>query len=401
MEHAENRLHTLIDRYLAGETSPAENRELEILYAKAAVKKQALEISDQDAAEMNQVGKESWMELIGQMRRSKPKQIKLWPRIAGVAAAVAAIAFGIWFYTSRQPGTAPHPELVSASQDIAPGGNHATLTSNGKTINLSDAKTGLAVNAAQLTYNDGTTIDPSALGMTDGESRTLEVTALRGGIYSIILQDGTKAWLNAASKLKFLSNYRNKLQRIVKLEGQAYFEVAKDAKRPFIVESQGQRVEVLGTHFDISAYPGEAIKTTLLEGSVRVASLAPSGRGAVGLEGQVVLKPNQQSTIHLSPSGRGGEAREANITVKQVDPTDAIAWKNGDFVFKGESLESAMQQIARWYNVDVLYDNNLPQDVVFWGYVSRSRNLSVVLKQMQNTKQVKFKLEGRTIRVTK
>jgi ferric-dicitrate binding protein FerR (iron transport regulator) len=247
--------------------------------------------------------------------------------------------------------------------------------------------------------------------MTEGESRSLEVITPKGGTYSIILQDGTKVWLNADSKLEFLSNYRNKLQRIVKLTGEAYFEVAKilsptgrDGRRPervpFLVESNGQRVEVLGTHFNISAYKGETIKTTLLEGSVRVASLAPLGRGAAGGEGSVTLRPNQQSTVHLSPLGRDGEAREGNITVKQVDATEAITWKNGKFSFEREEMLSIMRKVARWYNVDVVFQEPL-QQVKLTGSISRFENVSKLLDMLENTKEVHFKVEGRTVYVTK
>lgn len=341
------------------------------------------------------------------------KTAKLWPRIAGIAAAVIGIALCVWLYRSNLILTPDrHPELVSGSQDIAPGKNTATLTVNGNTLNLSEAKTGVAIDATKLTYNDGTKIDPSALGLNNPSSRanakdlTLEVTTPRGGTYSIILQDGTKVWLNADSKLEFLSNYRNKVQRIVKLiAGEAYFEVAKNKAKPFIVECNGQRTEVLGTHFNISAYSDDTgIKTTLLEGSVRVSLsnlthlssranakvLDPSEVGMTKREA-VILKPNQQSLVTAS----------AGITVKEVDASAAIAWKEGYFKFDNEPLASIMLKISRWYNVEVVYQDQQLKSTAFGGTVSRFGNVSQILNKLQLTGKAHFKIEGQKIIVTK
>jgi ferric-dicitrate binding protein FerR (iron transport regulator) len=328
------------------------------------------------------------------------KTTKLWPRIFTVAAAVAAIAFGVWFYnTSRYPEAGNDLTLANYKNNIAPGGNRATLTSNGKSINLSDTKTGLAINAAQLTYNDGTKIDPSALGMTEGDSRALEVITPRGGTYFVILQDGTKVWLNADSKLEFLSDYRNKLQRIVKIEGEAYFEVAKNKRKPFMVQSAGQNITVLGTHFNISAYEGEGIRTTLLEGSVSVRHLEGSAatrdllnstnkRSLPAVRDDVVLKPNQQSL--LTPN--------AGITVTEADP-NATAWVKGAFSFNNASLEVVMKQLARWYDVEVVYPNGIPNRR-FTGDLDRKLTAAEALDLLRFTK-VKFKIEGKKIIVTK
>jgi ferric-dicitrate binding protein FerR (iron transport regulator) len=271
--------------------------------------------------------------------------------------------------------------------DIAPGKNTAILVVNGKQTQLSDAKTGIVVNN-DIKYNDGTQVGSSALGMTEGDSRTLEVITPKGGTYFIILQDGTKVWLNADSKLEVLPNFWNKTQRLVKLTGEAYFEVAKvlspagrDGRRPervpFLVESQGQKVEVLGTHFNISAYAGEVIKTTLLEGSVRI-------------EGKLMLKPGQQSEISLN----------RRVTVKNVDAAEVTAWKDGKFVFNSDDMNGLMRQVARWYNVEVVYQDNV-QDVKLTGSVSRFANISTLLDKLGQTGSVKFKLDGRTVTVMK
>jgi ferric-dicitrate binding protein FerR (iron transport regulator) len=237
----------------------------------------------------------------------------------------------------------------------------------------------------------------------------------RGGTYQITLPDGTKVWLNAASSLKFPASFGSLKTRSVELTGEGYFEVAKDKAHPFIVATAKQEVQVLGTHFNINAYNDEgSTKTTLLEGSVSVSSLPlySSSRGKRsderplghatsrdlsyrrddgGGRDDVVLKPNQESVL----------TNNAQIRVTDVTAEDAVAWKNGDFVFRGEALESVMRKVARWYDVEVVYADDVPRDVVIGGYVSRSRNISVVLERMAKTGRIKFKIEGKKITVMK
>lgn len=167
-------------------------------------------------------------------------------------------------------------------------------------------------------------------------------------------------------------------QRRVKLEGEAYFEVAKDKKHPFIVSSNKQEVKVLGTHFNISSYTDEAsVKTTLLE-------------GAVDVNGHI-LKPNQQA---LNNNGK--------ITIGPADMESALAWKEGEFVFnEDEELGSIMKKIARWYDVEVHYADPQIAHAKFWGTISRFKNISDVLGKLEMTKKVHFKVEGRRIVVTK
>ncbi|MBB5441276.1 ferric-dicitrate binding protein FerR (iron transport regulator) [Pedobacter sp. AK017] len=349
----------------------------------------------------------------------------LWPRIVGIAAAVTAIVFGVWFFNSGRGVLKQVQDKVAYKNDIAPGKNTATLTlANGKAINLNEAKTGVVV-GEYLRYNDNTVViaDPSlrsgqvarehllnstdkrplpygrnnGQGGNDGKTQILTVSTPRGGTYQITLPDGTKVWLNAASSLKFPSTFNGLISREVELSGEAYLEVAKDAKRKFIVASKGQEVEVLGTHFNISAYNDEAvIKTTLLEGSVRVSlsrgkriDTETSSAQAGGFD--VTLRPNQQAVL---------TANSGPFKVLAIDPTEAIAWKSGDFVFKDEKIESIMRKLARWYNVDVVYQGNLPKSG-FIGEISRFKNISAVLTLLEQTKGVHFKIEGRTVTVMK
>lgn len=311
----------------------------------------------------------------------KTKKIQLWHRMAGAAAAILVVTFGTWLYLSYRTAL-DKSDLVTAGADIAPGKNIATLTlANGKTITLSDAKHGVIIDGSKLTYNDGTPLAasyPGKEGSTEqGEGDIQTITTPRGGTYQIILSDGTKVWLNAASSLSYTPGLNKKGERKVKLEGEGYFEVSKDKKHPFIVESRKQNVEVLGTHFNISTYADDGtVKTTLLEGSVKV--------------NEAVLSPNQQSLL----TGN-------KIKVIEVDAENEIAWKNGEFIFNDEPLGSIMKKVARWYNVEVEYEDPDIHKKQFAGTITRFGNVAHLLKKLSLTEDVHFKIEGRRIIVTK
>ena len=320
--------------------------------------------------------------------------VRLWPRIAAAAAILLVVGAGLLLYKAHYAGKTRHPEFVSGSLDIVPGKNTAILTlANGKTISLSEAKTGVVIGASGLRYNDNTAVISKE--ERDLLNSTREMTSLatpRGGQYQITLPDGTKVWLNAASSLKFPSTFQGLGNRKVELSGEAYFEVAKDKAHPFIVSSTDQEVEVLGTHFNISSYPDEGIaKTTLLEGSVRV---SVGGRHPELVSGSrtnqgVILKPNQQATLI---------GKDLDIT--QVDPQDAILWKNGKFSFNSEEMGSVMRKVARWYNVEVIFKDPLQSEKVS-GSVSRFANMGTLLQKLEEAGGVHFKIEERTIIVTK
>lgn len=315
-------------------------------------------------------------EIDSRIAAGRGSKTKLWLRIAGIAAVVTAMVFGIWFLPQNKPG-------VEYVKDIAPGGNRATLTVQGKTLSLSKDKTGIVV-GNDLKYSDGTQDHTLAQTIFAKGAQSSLVTAAtpRGGTYFIVLQDGTKVWLNSDSKLEFLSSYANKTQRQVKLTGEAYFEVAKDATRPFIVSSSGQQLEVLGTHFNVNAYNEEPlIRTTLLEGSVAVR----------GKSNTIVLKPNEQSVV----AGNG------NITVKPVDPSEALGWKSGRFIFNNTPMQVVMRQIAMWYDVEVAYQDEDLKNKLLDGSVSRYENVSGILNAISQTGAAKFKIDDRKIIVIK
>lgn len=327
------------------------------------------------------------------IQNQKPKRLKLWQRIAAAAAVLLMAGLGIWFYTFREYNA--DQVLTVAKNDIAPGTNKATLTlNNGKMIPLSDAETRVVINSGVVRYAFSSQFSGSGNIHLLSAKEQLTMTTPRGGTYELMLPDGTKVWLNASSILKFPSTFAGLNIRKVELIGEAYFEVAKSNKLkviggksvvasiPFVVKTDKQEVEVLGTHFNINSYADEgSVKTTLLEGSVRV-----SAQNGVA----VILKPNQQSVLT-------GYA----IQIKQVDMETIVDWKNNDFVFNGVDFKTAMRKIARWYNVEIVYDEQLPVDIDPGGWISRDNNLSVVLKRIESSGQVHFKIEGRRVYVTR
>lgn len=303
----------------------------------------------------------------------QPKKLRLMPKLTAIAAAVALMVLGIWFYTGS-PALNPDSEIAKQNA-IKPGKNTATITlPDGSSMQLSDAKTGVVIDASKITYSDGSTlkgetVSPRLLnGMTS-------ITTPRGGTYQVVLPDGTKVFLNAASKLEFPAKFLGG-ERRVKLSGEAYFVVVHDSKMPFKVESAGQIVEDIGTEFNINAYADEhSTKTTLVEGSAKV--------------NEVILKPNQQSSLNGT-----------RIKVENVDTELAIAWKNNQFIFEHDDIRYIMRMISRWYNVEIVYQGELPI-TTFSGTVSRFADVSEVLRPLESTGQVKFKIEGMKILVSR
>lgn len=312
---------------------------------------------------------------------NKPvKQIRLWSRIAGVAAAVAVIVFGIWFYNTRHfEGSKAGSDHLNYTNDIKPGKNSARITlGNGKIINLSNAKSGVVIDAGSLSYNDGSSTGAPSFGAKE----QLTVSTPRGGTYQVTLSDGTRVWLNAASSLTYAAGLNEHGERRVRLDGEGYFEVAKDKNHPFIVSSNKQEVKVLGTHFNIHSYADEpSVTTTLLEGSVRVSDVAARN--------EVILIPNQQASI----TGNSG------INLKEVNAENIIAWKNGLFMFNDEPLTAVMQKISRWYGVEVHFTDPGLSGKTVYGTISRYSNVSKVLKMLEKTGEMQFEITGNVINV--
>jgi len=373
-----------IERYLAGQATAAEKQVLNDWYRSFNDADVEVGVDEPDYAQVVEARLRLRIQESTGIDIAPAKEIRttrLWPRVAVVAAAVAALALFVYFFIAPCHLDDRRDLLVN---DIAPGKSGATITlASGQVIALSDQKKGVIV-GRDLKYADNTPVmsseapDVSGLNGPDkGSPGALEMTAetKKGQMYEFTLPDGTKVWLNADSKISFPSQFNGKERKIL-LSGEAYFAVVHNAKQPFRVESNGQVVEDIGTEFNINAYAdGSSTKTTLVEGSAKV--------------NDIKLKPNQQAVLINN-----------TIKVTTIDPEQAIAWKNNKFMFESQDIREIMTIIARWYNVKVVYEGPVPEDK-FGGSVSRFDNISKVLNALEKTKNVYFRVEERTVYVRK
>jgi len=286
--------------------------------------------------------------------RPPRKQLRWLPYAAAAIVGVLGIA---WFLLTDTPQTTPDSRKA-ATADILPGGNRAILTlANGKTIALSEAEAGIIIHDDQVTYTDRSKqiarLSPDAVGY-------MVLATPNGGTYQVTLPDGSEVWLNAASELIYPLRFSG-TERVVTISGEAYFSVAKNAQNPFKVISKQQEIQVLGTAFNVSAYADEPeTKTTLVQGGVQIRNVQS---GAINR-----LLPNEQSVVHAS-----------STEIQQVDAEPYIAWKNGYFYFKHTPFEEVMRQLARWYDVEVIYRGEVPQET-FSGKMGRELTLNAALK---------------------
>ena len=307
-------------------------------------------------------------------------------RIAAVMLVL--LSLGIYFFPFGNK-----PATISGITEIQPGGNKAFLTlSNGQKISLTDADNGALSDQAGIKISktaDGQLIYTACTSCaTDTEKTAFNtIETPRGGQYQVRLPDGTKVWLNSSSKLVYSILLNTQQERKVQLSGEAYFEVARNEHRPFVVQTRMQELKVLGTHFNINSYIEEPyIRTTLLEGRVQVSLMEKEG--AQSPKESVILKPGEQSLI----AGK-------EIKIEKVNAGNTVDWINGYFVFNKENLESIMRKISRWYDVDVSYENEAARQQVFSGTVSRFKNISELLEKLELTGPVKFTIKGKQVKV--
>ena len=315
------------------------------------------------------------------------KRVPIWKKITVAAAALLLLSIGTRFYFNRPKRNCNKTaQKQQPKNDILPGGNKAILTlANGKTIVLDNAHTGLLAKQGNTNIaktKDGQVIykAPNSSFPNNQNIALNTISTPTGGQYQVVLADGSKVWLNAASSLRFPAVFTGK-KREVEITGEAYFEVAKNAAMPFVVKTGRSVIEVLGTHFNVMAYANESvIKTTLLEGSVKVKS-----GNSVNF-----LKPGQQAFLNAQ-----GQTR----IIEDADVDDETAWKNGLFQFKDAGIETVMRQAERWYTVTVNYEGKIPVKQ-FTGRISRSVKISELLSMLKFF-GVNFKMDGRNITVMK
>ncbi|WP_257658985.1 FecR family protein [Parapedobacter lycopersici] len=386
----------LLKKYNAGTCSEEEKAFVESWYVQW--RGDGLNLSQEERA----LAKAEIWQQITKSRNTKRTYLFRLPYLAAIASvAFVLLTLGALLFFSKETTTAERQLYAGTDghgvRDIQPGGNKALLTlADGRTVTLDEMAKGEITEVAgmvirktaegQLVYEmDATDASPFS---SDGSPRYNRIVTPRGGQYQIILPDQTKVWLNSASSLKYPIQFTASERRVV-LTGEAYFEVSRQNTAagklvPFFVETDTQVIEVLGTHFNVSSYTDErSTKTTLLEGSVRI-SVNPANEEAS--HHSMILRPNQQSIL-----------TKGNLNVVDVDAAESIAWKEGYFNFKDASLEAVMRQLSRWYDVDVVYEGNIPKGT-YTGKVYRNMSLSKVLDILTYA-EVKFKIAGKTITI--
>ncbi len=387
------KIEDLIRKYNSGECSAEEKIWLEQWYQSFDWSNTNDTIADTRSKSLKE---EVWLALQNSKPSARPEatapaitslssSINRW-RSAAAAVLVIGIA-GIIFYLSRQPvkesNVTDNSIIIPVeSGDALPGTSKAQLVlADGSVISLDSARN------MQLKEEDGTYIDKQSgkLVYNDnagGNGKILfnTLSTPRGGEYQLVLPDGSKVWLNAASSIKFPTRFEGK-DRTVFLQGEAYFEVAKNKGMSFQVKlDKDMTVQVLGTHFNIMGYNDEnEVKTTLAEGIVKVTNQFNA----------VLLSPSKQAVLKKT---------DQSLAVSNADVAKALAWKNGMFEFDGDDLPYIMRQLSRWYDVDISFAGAIPKGT-YNGAIRRQALLSKVLEILR-VAGVQYKMEGKKLIVT-
>jgi len=375
----ENNLQQLLKKYREGTALPEERALLEAWY-------HSLEYDTTvftDEAAMQQMQAAGWTAVTAGKANSAPV-VGLFRRYrVGIAAAVLLAVAGISLLLIPQRKPAQGGADVVQASPVKPAGDKAVLTlANGQQIVLEQANSGaiaeqngiqvMKLGNGQLAYNQA----GQARSATAPMYNTL--TTPRGGQYKVILPDGSRVWLNSASSLTYPTVFNGK--RLVKLSGEAYFEVAANAREPFTVQVNKTEVDVLGTEFNVYAYTDEpAVTTTLVQGSVRVTHGMPAG-----------------SKTELLTPGEQAVGAETYLVTRKANMRQVLSWKNGLFIFEDRKLAEVLREISRWYDIDI--DMQAPaDDTRYGGVINRNSPLPKVLALLEQNGIRHFKVEGRKV----
>lgn len=370
----------LLRRYLKGAATPEEQALLESWYFETA-RAQPVMSGEPDYSKME----EDILGLLRVQQQFRRKVINFSRHIAAAAAVLIILSLGSFFIARRIPASRiarPRPP----GNDILPAVTRAHLTlPDGRMINLDSAHSGplarqddaiISSLGGQLIYG-ASQADRSA---EQGPTAYHTLTTLPGEHFSLLLADGTKAWLNAASSITFPAVF-NGSERKVRVTGEVYFEIVHNPKQPFSITVRNELIEDIGTRLNINAYDDEStINTTLLEGAIKISSRSVSA---------AVLEPGQQAMI------RPGENA---FELRHVDAGEAIAWKNGYFYFDRADIRTVMRQLARWYNVQLVYKGKIPKKTLK-GKICRNINASEALEILSYF-GAHFQVDGKTITLT-
>lgn len=363
--HTKTRM--LLKKYLAGRCTEAE---------KAWVEEWYLSVGQQDMNQLNEKEiQEDFYELRDTLFDIAPKRLSFYP-YAAIAVLFAMLGVAVIWWNNVLKTSVTVSELVSADSDVMPGTNRATLSfDESDEIELSGTQEGLVNDGSAIVYKDGTKLKT----VEKVQIATLRTPA--AGQYQVTLPDGTKAWLNALSSVRYPTAFTGK-ERKITITGEVYLEVTHDGQRPFIVETEHQYIRVMGTSFNINAYGDNGqTQTTLVEGAVQI-SHAKSG-------GAVDLVPGQQAVV---------DSREV-VDIKTVDIEEVSSWKDGLYMVNDEPLEQYARKIERWYNVEV--DMKPYGNKHLSAIIPRDAKLSEVLQAIELQTGVQFTIEGRRVQVKK
>jgi len=315
----------------------------------------------------------AWEAFDTRLQQQRWKRVRHY--VGYVAAALMVACVGLWFSLKKNGANEPAQTTNVFYNDVAPGGNKALLTlADGRTVDLETLMSEVhEQGGAKITGGDGKLTYSSQQEEAAQQLVYNTLVIPKAGTYQLTLSDGTKVWLNAMSELRFPVQFSREERRVF-LNGEAYFEVAHDAGRPFRVEVNDTEVEVLGTHFNINSYA--EVTTTLVEGSVKVYN-----------EGQEqLLAPGQEAKV--------GD----HIAVYDANVDKVVAWKNGDFYFKSDNMREIMEQLSRWYDIDVRYNGIIPK-TGYNGSISRNVNLSEVLEMLTFASGAVFSVKDKQVSV--
>ena len=404
MQDYSHHINRLFQLYLSNKISHDEYHELlALLNVDSISNSLALELKDlwiQSKSEPMALSDEEWNKKIQFLiRQLNEGDIKVTPvrkltplyklRWAAAVVILLILSSGINYLFKTSKSSLVSGKILAkknTAKGVMPGGNKAILIlADGTSIVLDSSSNGtiasqgatkiIKLNTGQLIYNS-----------SNADQNTVSYNILStpyGGQYQVTLPDGTIVWLNSASNLRYPTSFTGH-ERRVEITGEAYFEVAKNARQPFKVKinlsnGEGSEVEVLGTHFNINAYDDETtIRTTLFEGSVKINQST----------GTTQIKPGQQLQ-----TGKTGQIKIIN----NADLEETIAWKEGRFQFGNADINCIMRQLARWYDIDVKYEGNISRH--FSGIIPRNVNLLKVLNMLELTGEVNFKVEGKKVMV--
>lgn len=374
-----NYFREILAKYRQHKSSLEETRFLETYYNMFDVNEDL--VNDENESLFSELKEDIKAKIDQRIAGTKLKKLSYgWIKYAAAVLLLASVSIYLFSYQQKSD------PIAQMDRAVSPGGNDAILTlANGKKIVLNDAAKG------EISKQPGISVSKSKDGeliytvVSSGGDELSEntyntISTPKGGKYAIILSDGTKVMLNSASSMTFPTSF-NAADRRVELTGEAYFEVAKDKNKRFRVISGLQTVEVLGTHFNVNAYGDEqTIKTTLLEGAVKVFTAKKS----------VLIEPGEQAVLD--------KAHENSMAKHLVNINKETSWINGIFSFEGDDLKSVMRQVARWYDVNVIYEGPISEEKYF-GEISRSSKLSEVIKILE-LNNVNFDVAGKTIKVS-